>query len=88
MPRESTVGALQIADLLTALGDLGLEPASLCRAAGLEPSALNDPAARVSARVVVGLFSEAERRCGDRFVGLHAGQHAEPRGALATPSPA
>lgn len=83
MAGESTVGALQVADLLAALGDLGLATPSLCDAVGLELRVLDDPAARVPARVLVDLFSEAERRIRDSSVGLHAGQRAEPRGVLA-----
>jgi AraC-like DNA-binding protein len=83
MTRPFTVGALQVVDLLTALGALGLEPAVLCRAVGLAPAVLRDPAARVPAPVVVALFVEAERRTEDPLIGLHAGELTEPRGPFA-----
>jgi AraC-like DNA-binding protein len=83
MVRESTIGAGPVADLIAALAGLGVGSESLCRAAGLEPSALEATAARLPARLIVQLFSEAERATGDRFVGLHAGQRLEPRGPLA-----
>jgi AraC-like DNA-binding protein len=82
MDRESTFAALQVSDLLAAFGRLRLAPTTLCRAAGLEPSALKEPAARLPAHIVMNLFGEAERRARDPFVGLHAAQRAEPRGTL------
>jgi AraC-like DNA-binding protein len=82
MSRETTVGALQVTDLFAALDGLGAASTALCRAVGLERGVLRDPAARVPARVVVALLAEAERRTRDPFVGLHAGERAEPRGPL------
>src|SRR5262249_44101872 len=57
--------------------------ATLCRAAGLASATLGDFTARVPAEAVIELFDEAERRTGDALIGLHAGEHAEPRGPLA-----
>lgn len=83
MARESTIGVLQVTDLLTALGALGINSTALCRAVGLQPSARRDEAGRLPARVAADLLVEAERRTHDPLVGLHAGMRAEPRGALA-----
>lgn len=82
MVPRSTVGALQVADLLTALRVLGLDTTDLCRRIGLRASLLQDPAASVPARVVVDLLATAERRSGDPLVGLHTGEHTRPRGPL------
>ena len=81
IPR-STVGALQVVDLLTALRVLGLDTTDLCRRVGLRASLLQDPAASVPARVVVDLLAAAERRSCDPLVGLHTGEHTRPRGPL------
>jgi AraC-like DNA-binding protein len=83
MRRESTVGGLQVADLVTALVGLGVASTSLYRAAGLKPSTLRDPSARIPAGVVVALLEEAQRRTRDPLIGLRAGACAEPRGPLA-----
>jgi len=83
MTRPTTVGTLQVGDVLTALHALGLPPAALCRTIGLAPAALRDSAARLPASVIVRLFSEAEARTNDALVGLHAGAVATPRGPLA-----
>jgi AraC-like DNA-binding protein len=83
MHRPTTVGVVQVLDLLAALSAMGLDGGPLCRAAGLSSSVLRDPAARVPATAVVRLLAEAERRTGDALIGLHAGEHADPRGPLA-----
>lgn len=54
---------------------LGLDLASLCVRAGLQPSMLRDPDARVPVDLLVGLWEEAERAAMDPLVGLHAGEH-------------
>lgn len=83
MRRESTVGGVQVADLLTALAGLGVASTALYRAGGLKPSTLRDPSARIPAGVVVALLAEAQRRTRDPLIGLRAGARAEPRGPLA-----
>ncbi len=80
---RSTVGTLQVLDLLTALRALGIDIGALCRVVGLRTSMLQDPAASVPASLVVDLFDEAARRSGDPLIGLHAGEQARPRGPLA-----
>ena len=82
MVPRSTVGTLQVVDLLTALRVLGLNTTDLCRRVGLRASLLQDPTASVPARVVVDLLAVAARRSGDPLVGLHAGEHTQPRGPL------
>ena len=44
---------------------------------------LRDPAARIPAVVMTNLLAAAERRTGDPLIGVHVGECAEPRGALA-----
>lgn len=83
MRPESTVGGVQVADLLTALAGLGVATTSLYRAGGLKPSTLRDPAARIPAGVVVAVLAEAQRQTRDPLIGMRAGARAEPRGPLA-----
>jgi len=79
---QSTVGGVQVLDLLQALEHVGAEKRQLCAAVGLDPDTLRTPDVRVPTPIVLRLFHEAERLTGDPLVGLHGGQHAEPSGPL------
>src|SRR5262249_8440508 len=81
--RSATVGGLQTADLLAALGQLGLDRDELCRAAGVDRQALNSLDSRIPTEQFVGILVEAERRRQDPLIGLHAGERCEPRGPVA-----
>src|SRR5215471_10455066 len=80
---QTTVGGLQTADLLAALGQLGLDRDELCRAAGVDRQALDKPDSRVPTAQFVAILTEAERLRGDPFIGMHAGERSEPRGPVA-----
>ena len=80
---RATVGALQTADLLAALGQLGLDRDELCRAAGVDRQALDRPDSRIPTAQFVAILTEAERLCRDPFIGMHAGERCEPRGPVA-----
>lgn len=69
-------------DLLKALQRIRVEPAPLCRAVGLDVPSLEDPNTRVSTRLVTRVLALAEQRARDAWIGLHAGERAEPRGPL------
>jgi AraC-like DNA-binding protein len=81
--RSATVGGLQILDLLRALGELGLDADALCRTARVDRRVFDESDARIPAAQLVKILAEAERRSGDPFVGLHAGERCEPRGPVA-----
>src|SRR5262245_66584120 len=81
--QSATVGGLQTADLLTALGQLGLDREELCRAAGVDRQALDKPDSRIPTAQFVAILTEAERLCRDPFIGMHAGGRFEPRGPVA-----
>src|SRR5262245_49439744 len=81
--QSATVGGLQTADLLTAMGQLGLDREELCRAAGVDQQALDRPDTRIPTAQVVAIFTEVERLCRDPFIGMHAGERCEPRGPVA-----
>jgi AraC-like DNA-binding protein len=81
--RSATVGGLQTADLLAALGQLGLDRDELCHAAGVDRQALDRPDSRIPAEQFVGILMEAERRRQDPLIGMHAGERCEPRGPVA-----
>jgi hypothetical protein len=76
-------GWSQTADLLAALGQLGLDRDELCRAAGVDRQALDKPDSRIPTAQFVAMLTEAERRRGDPFIGMHAGERCEPRGPVA-----
>jgi Arabinose-binding domain of AraC transcription regulator, N-term len=80
--RQATIAGVVVLDLLKALQRVRVEPAPLCRAVGLDVTSLEDPNARVSTGLVTRLLALAEHRARDPWVGLHAGEHAEPRGPL------
>ncbi len=82
MSRGSTVGSIQVADLLEALRKLGADPAALAATAGLTIPSTDDPIARVPSSQLVALLELAGRRLNDPLVGLHAGARAETRGPL------
>jgi AraC-like DNA-binding protein len=71
-----------VLDLVRALGALGLDPETLCDAAGIAPDGLAREDVRVPSSRVTSLLAAAERASGDRLVGLHAAQHSTPRGPL------
>src|SRR5262245_15847423 len=79
----ATVGGLQTADLLAALGQLGLDRDELCRAAGVDRQALDRPDSRIPTAQFVAVLTEAERRRRDPLIGIHAGERCEPRGPVA-----
>jgi AraC-like DNA-binding protein len=81
--QSATVGGLQTADLLAALGQLGLDQDALCRAAGVDRQALDKPDSRIPTAQFVTILTEAERLGRDPFIGIHAGQQCEPRGPVA-----
>src|SRR5262245_33808485 len=81
--QSASVGGLQTTDLLTALGQLGLDRDELCGAAGVDRQALDRPDSRIPTAQFVGILAEAERRRQDPFLGMHAGERCEPRGPVA-----
>ena len=82
MSRNSTVGAINVSDLVDALGALGADKAALLAGAGLTPKALRDPDTRIPSSSVLVLLELAERQLHDPVVGLHAGERVHTRGPL------
>jgi len=78
----ATVGSIQVADLLIALGALGVDAPALRDRAGIVQSQLDDPAARIPAQAVVRVFDLAAAELDDPLVGAHALKHLRPRGPL------
>src|SRR5215470_289239 len=80
--RQATIAGVIVLELLKALQRVRVEPAPLCRAVGLDVRSLDDPDARVATGLIIRLLTLAEHRARDPWVGLHAGEHTEPRGPL------
>src|SRR5262245_22137954 len=80
--RQATMAGVNVLDLLKALDRIRVPPAPLCRAVGLNVVSLEDPNARVPTELVIRLLALAEQRARDPWIGLHAGEHSEPRGPL------
>jgi AraC-like DNA-binding protein len=79
---EARIGSRQLLDLVDALAAIGIDTAALCREVGLDTGRLQD-AESAPAAAALALLDAAERRTRDPWVGLHAGEHSEPRGPLA-----
>jgi AraC-like DNA-binding protein len=80
--RPATMSGVAVLDLLKALQCVRVRPVPLCRVLGLDVTSLEDPDARASTALVTRLLALAEHRARDPWVGLHAGEYAEPRGPL------
>jgi AraC-like DNA-binding protein len=80
--RQATIAGVVVLGLLKALERARVEPAPLCRAVGLDVTFLEAPNARVSTGLATRLLALAEQRARDPWIGLHAGEHDEPRSPL------
>ena len=80
--RGSTVGSIQVTDLLEALRALGADSAALCASIGLTETALEDPDWRVPSSRLPALLERAGRQLRDPLIGLHAGARIQSRGPL------
>ncbi len=78
----STASSINLADLLDALVDMGVDRRRLLAGTGLGADLLADPDARVPSARILTLFQLAEKQLGDPLVGLHAGKRVHPRGPL------
>ena len=76
------MAGVNVLDLVKALERIRVSPAPLCRAVGLNVASLEDPNARVPTELVTRLLALAEQRARDPWIGLHAGEHSDPRGPL------
>ena len=81
-PEQAKIAGMAVLDLLKALQHVQVQPAPLCRTVGLDVTSLEDPDARVPARLVTRLLALAEQRARDPWIGLHAGEYVQPRGPL------
>jgi AraC-like DNA-binding protein len=82
MARSSTIGGIAVLDLLQALDRVGARQSVLRREIGLDVSSLEDADARVPTDAVVRMLALAANHARDPWIGLHAGERAEPRGPL------
>ena len=82
MSRGSTVGSIQVTDLLEALRALRADWTALCASIGLTETELRDPDARVPSSRLLTLLERAGRQLRDPVVGLHAGARIQSRGPL------
>ncbi len=82
-PRNATTGAVQLTDLLQALGSIGADTSEVAANAGLDPVLITGPLPqRVPATWVVDLLEAAARSLDDPLVGAHAGAATIARGTL------
>ena len=78
MRRDATVSGAWTRMVVEGLESLGLDVHGLCQLANLPYAALVDPDARVPYDQVTLLWRAAERRTGDRNLGLHAAERVQP----------
>jgi len=74
-------GAFRV--VVAELAAVGLDPAAVCRDAGLDPALLDDPARRFGTRDLARVLERAEELTGDAQLGLHMAESAQGRGLLA-----
>jgi AraC-like DNA-binding protein len=80
---EGTIGGIQVLSIVEVLHALGTDRRGLRSIVGMDFDDLDDPWVRFSVDVARGLFAYAEKRTGDRLVGLHAGERSRFRGPIA-----
>src|SRR4029453_12066174 len=82
MPKiEPSLTARAFLPLISGLGRLGHDSASLLVAAGVDPATLDDPDPRVPMSAGVRLLALAAETTGDDCIGLHLAEHADLRTA-------
>lgn len=77
MSREPTLAASFTRIFVEATTDMGLDPAHLLAQVELEPQDLQDPDARIPARLQLDLWDHAARLTGDLYLGIHVGEHTK-----------
>jgi AraC-like DNA-binding protein len=77
----SLAGALRV--IVSELETVGLDPAAVCSAAGVDPRVLEDGAVALGVPEVARLLEGAEAMAGDALLGLHVAERARGRGVLA-----
>jgi len=78
MRRDVTASGAWTRMVVQGLESLGLDVHGLCQLANAPYAALVDPDARVPYDQVTLLWRAAERRTGDRYLGLHAAERIRP----------
>ncbi len=74
-------GAFRV--VVAELAAVGLDPAAVCRDAGLDPTLLDDPTRRFGTRDLARVLDRAEALTADPQLGLHMAENAQGRGLLA-----
>lgn len=74
-------GAFRV--FLSALSSVGLDPASVCTEAEVDPRVLADETARLGLDQLTRILARAEAVTGDPLLGLHMAERAAGRGVLA-----
>lgn len=76
----SVAGAFRV--MLAELASVGLDPAAVCTAAGVDPRALRDDGVALDAARVAAILARAESMVDDPLLGLHMAERAQGRGVL------
>lgn len=69
--------------LVAELATAGLDPARVCREAGVDPAVLDDPSRPFGVRKLARVLARAEAASADPLLGLHLAEQAHGRGLLA-----
>lgn len=73
-------GAFRV--ILSGLSSVGLDPAAVCTAAGIDPRTPTDPSLPFGGVELVRVLAHAEAISGDPLLGLHVAEHTPVRGVL------
>ncbi len=76
----SVPGAFRV--LLSELVSIGVDPAAVCTAAGVDPRVLDEHGAPLDIGALAALLARAEAMAGDPLLGLHMAERAQGRGVL------
>ena len=76
--RALTVSVRSVRPVVARLHALGLDVGATLGAAGLDPTALDDPDGRIPHTLALAVWREAARRSGDEAFGIHAAEQIRP----------
>jgi AraC-like DNA-binding protein len=76
---DHTLSSVFLQIILDGFSELGLKPARLLEAAGVDPEIIEDPDARIPRQHTTRVWAEAARLLNDPDMGLHVAELIEPR---------
>lgn len=79
MSTDPTLSSVYLRVILDGFGSLGLQPAELLDAVGVDPKVIEDPDARIPRSLTAKVWIQAANLLNDPDMGLHVAEQIEPR---------